>query len=151
MKIFALIKRRPRQGIWLYVCLALVYSFMALWYAEEAGFHSGIQVHQLWPLLVPLFIIATHIAYPTVLTWVLIFFPFAAYSSVGLYYLIRNAFGAQWEYDLSGFILGIIVIIFFACICYGLYRYRPFKSSTPRRGGSALPIAAPDSGTAPLT
>jgi hypothetical protein len=100
---------------------------MALWYSEEARFHSGIQMHQLWPLLIPFIVVAAHIVYPTVLTWVLIFFPSAAYSSVGFYYFIRNAFGGQWKYDLSGFILGIMVLIVFACTCYGLYCYRPFR------------------------
>ena len=91
-------------------------------------FHGGVPIQNMWPLAIPLLLIAFQIAYPTILAWIVIFLPSALYTSVGIYYFAKNTLGASWEYDQGGYFLGLAVIILMVSLCFGLYKNRPLKT-----------------------
>jgi hypothetical protein len=131
LKIATLFEKRSRKGLWIYIPFALVYAFLSLWYAEEIGFHQGIPMWRMWPLTIPLILIIFQIIYPTLIVWFLIAAPFALYTCVGIYFFVKRTFGAQWEYDPSGYIMGFVFILTMALICLGLYKKRPTKEINP--------------------
>jgi hypothetical protein len=119
----SLFQRRPRRHTWAYVLWLFAYVPAAWLFAGD----TGAQVYQLWPLLVPVVIVVAQMMYTTLVGWVVIVVPSALYSGVGVFYLIRNATETppQWQYDSSGFIMGLIFIGAFVAVCVALIFARP--------------------------
>ena len=123
----ALIVRRTRERGWAYGLWLLVYLPTAWLFAGEMAAHSGAGVLAMLPLLIPVAIAVAQMIYPTLLGWAVIVVPSVLYAGVGVFYLIRNATRRQpqWEYDLSGFILGSVFVGAFIAVCIALILARP--------------------------
>ena len=123
----ALILRRSRRRAWAYGLWLLVYLPTALLFADEMAAHSGAGIAAMLPLLVPIAIVVAQMIYPTLLGWAVILIPSVLYGGVGVFYLIRNATERhpQWEYDLSGFIMGSIFVGAWVAVCLALILARP--------------------------
>src|SRR2546421_12353740 len=123
----AMVVRRSRRHAWAYGLWLLVYLPTAWVFAEEMSAHSGTGVLAMLPLLIPLAIVVGQMIYPTLLGWAVILIPSVLYTGVGVFYLIRNATERQpqWEYDLSGFILGSVFVGAFLAVCIALIFARP--------------------------
>ena len=123
----SLFQRRHRRHSWAYVLWLLAYLPTAWLYAGELAFHAGARAYQMWPLLVPVAIVIAQMIYPTLAGWVVILIPSVLYTGVGVFYLIRNATEKQpqWQYDLSGFIMGFIFVGAFIAVCAALIFARP--------------------------
>jgi hypothetical protein len=65
--------------------------------------------------------------YPTLIVWLIISIPFVLYTCAGIYYLGKRTSQSSWEYDASGYFLGIFTILLMVTLCVGLYVKRPRK------------------------
>lgn len=120
-----LIDRRDRRGTWIYVVCLVLWSLQALFYAEEASFHSGVALGDLWYLGIPFLVIGAQLLYPTLLGWAGVLSGLCFFIVTGFYFLIRNFGWSQWRVDTSGFIGGLAVLIVLLAVGVGLYRARP--------------------------
>lgn len=148
-----LVGRRPRRASWAYVVWLIPYLLTAWLFAGEMAFHSGARPYQMLPLLIPVFVVAVQLAYPTLLGWALFFVPSVLYCGTGVYYLLRNATERQpqWEYDLGGFIMGLFFVGSYVAVCLCLFHARPRCSGTAvaelgaaPNGGPVMPSANSD-------
>ena len=123
----ALIVRRSRGRAWAYGLWLLVYLPTAWLFAGEMAAHGGAGVVAMLLLLIPVAIAVVQMIYPTLLGWAIIVVPSVLYAAVGVFYLIRNATERQpqWQYDLSGFIMGSIFIAALVAVCVALIFARP--------------------------
>jgi hypothetical protein len=105
--------------------------------------------YQMLPLLIPVVVVVTQIAYPTLLGWAVLFIPSVLYGSAGIYYLVRNATQRppQWEDDLGGFVMGSVFVGAYLAVCFCLFLARPRSTiiivaepSAPPNGGPAPPL-----------
>lgn len=128
-----LVGRRSRQGSWAYAVWLMLYLLTAWLFAGELAFHSGAGPYQMLPLLIPVFVVAAQIAYPTLLGWSLIFVPSILYCGAGIYFLLRNSIQMQpqWDYDPGGFIMGSFFVIAYLTVCLCLLFARPKPAAKP--------------------
>lgn len=144
-----LLGRRARRNTWAYVLWLIPYLLTAWLFAGELAFHSGAGPLQMLPLLLPVLVVLTQMAYPTVFGWALIFVPSVLYCGVGAYYLVRNATERQpqWEHDPGGFIIGAFFVCAYVAVCLCLFFARPkcagasiAEPGAPPNGGPATAL-----------
>jgi hypothetical protein len=141
-----LVGRRLRRGNWAYALWFIPYSFIAAYFAGTKAFHAATQPYQMLAVLLPVFVVAAQIVYPTLLAWAVIFIPSVAYCALGIYHLARHATERppQSDNDLAGFVLGALFMGACLLVCVCLFFARPRRV----RARIAEPGAAPNGGPA---
>jgi hypothetical protein len=135
-----LLGRRSRRGTWAYALWFIPYLVTAWAFARELAMEAGARPYQMLPLLIPVLVVAAQLIYPTLLGWTVIFIPWVAFCTFGLYHLIRNATRRppQWDNNLSGFILGYLFVgaCLLVCVCLLFARPRPTKATNAEPGAT---------------
>jgi hypothetical protein len=133
----AAIKRRTRRGSWAYILWLLAYLPLMLFIAS---FHR--RPDQML-LLIPIVVVLTQLAYPTLVGWAAIVIPSMFVTGVALFFVVLTAPGRVQE-NLPALVISSVAAGVYVLVCVALWFARPKLANAVL----AAPNASPNAGSA---